>query len=618
MKKRILVFWMACCPVIVTASSSLHLNQEALLVPLEGRNPENAAIARISGNAFCLCWQEGYEDVVYRRFQDISDTTEDDVHPGRFSGEQPLNPVVSCTPEGGAFAVWQFTSQSPVGMGYRSMLFDSSGNALSDSSIFGLSNNLYSAPPVAASLNGNRFVAFWLGLLPGEQQYHVFAQWFDPSGRPEGSPNPIDSGSLFVPVEPESVGLASFDDGGVAVLWLTGELFPSSIRVRLFSASGEPLGKEHILISGSLSSVCPKTAALRDDRFVVCWQKEFPGDIFFQLFDKRGTAVSPERKVETPIRPLDGGYRDIAVCGLSSGGFAVAWTAYDNNASNTSVFIRAFDASGDPLYDSFRLDDPVSESASHPVFCSQQGRITIVYNKRCLEWPFGMQGICAKMLRDRPMAFPLKPFRLVEPVHDQTLHQTQATLCWQTVSDSEACFPGELQYEIRMSREISFSNLTRYSQEKDTSLLVDSLEPGTTYFWKVLAKNIAGDSLWSSETNAFFVAQDAVSGLESEERENPAGYALRSNYPNPFNAETVIRFDLASSGFAEIGVYDVRGRRVRMLSNEMRNAGSHSVRWDGKDAFGNAVPSGIYICRMEARSAGGRRFAQSVKMGLVR
>jgi hypothetical protein len=42
------------------------------------------------------------------------------------------------------------------------------------------------------------------------------------------------------------------------------------------------------------------------------------------------------------------------------------------------------------------------------------------------------------------------------------------------------------------------------------------------------------------------------------------------------------------------------------------------VKWDGLDKVGNAVPSGIYVCRMEVRSSDGRRFLQSVKMGLVR
>ena len=93
---------------------------------------------------------------------------------------------------------------------------------------------------------------------------------------------------------------------------------------------------------------------------------------------------------------------------------------------------------------------------------------------------------------------------------------------------------------------------------------------------------------------------------------------LYANYPNPFNPETSIRFDLPQPGFVLISVFDISGRLVRMLVSEFRTAGSYSVKWDGKDSYGNPVPSGIYVCRMEVRSSDGRRFTQSVKMGLVR
>jgi flagellar hook assembly protein FlgD len=65
-------------------------------------------------------------------------------------------------------------------------------------------------------------------------------------------------------------------------------------------------------------------------------------------------------------------------------------------------------------------------------------------------------------------------------------------------------------------------------------------------------------------------------------------------------------------------VFDVNGRLVRVLVSESRTSGNYSVKWDGRDSAGISVPSGIYVCRMEVRSADGRRFTQSVKMGLVR
>ena len=68
--------------------------------------------------------------------------------------------------------------------------------------------------------------------------------------------------------------------------------------------------------------------------------------------------------------------------------------------------------------------------------------------------------------------------------------------------------------------------------------------------------------------------------------------------PNPFNPSTTLRFDLAESGFAELAVYDVTGRLVRTLVTSPVAAGAHSVVWDGTDAAGRQVASGVYFARL--------------------
>jgi endonuclease I len=83
----------------------------------------------------------------------------------------------------------------------------------------------------------------------------------------------------------------------------------------------------------------------------------------------------------------------------------------------------------------------------------------------------------------------------------------------------------------------------------------------------------------------------------------PAGMATRLllNAPNPFRAATTIRFDLARRGPVLLAVYDVAGRTVRvLLTGEVRDAGHHDVRWDGRDAAGHAAPSGLYFYRLES------------------
>ena len=79
----------------------------------------------------------------------------------------------------------------------------------------------------------------------------------------------------------------------------------------------------------------------------------------------------------------------------------------------------------------------------------------------------------------------------------------------------------------------------------------------------------------------------------------PTEYALAQNYPNPFNPSTTIRYDLPESGRVSLTIYDVTGQEVRRLLTEHVNAGRQSVVWDGRDARGRNVASGIYIYRVD-------------------
>ena len=80
----------------------------------------------------------------------------------------------------------------------------------------------------------------------------------------------------------------------------------------------------------------------------------------------------------------------------------------------------------------------------------------------------------------------------------------------------------------------------------------------------------------------------------------PSDPALFSNYPNPFNPETTIRFSIRRPGRVRLSIYDTRGREVRRLVDGDRNAGGYAAVWEGRDSNGSLLPSGIYICRLEA------------------
>jgi flagellar hook assembly protein FlgD len=94
----------------------------------------------------------------------------------------------------------------------------------------------------------------------------------------------------------------------------------------------------------------------------------------------------------------------------------------------------------------------------------------------------------------------------------------------------------------------------------------------------------------------------------------PARYALYENAPNPLNPTTTIRYDVPAAGErVSILVFDVSGRKVRTLVDDVHEAGSKSVVWNGRDDRGQPAASGVYFYRMRAGS-----FMQTRKMVLLK
>ncbi len=79
---------------------------------------------------------------------------------------------------------------------------------------------------------------------------------------------------------------------------------------------------------------------------------------------------------------------------------------------------------------------------------------------------------------------------------------------------------------------------------------------------------------------------------------NPTEFTLSQNYPNPFNPSTEISFTLYQSDNVELSIYNMLGQKVRTLTNEIKNAGAHTLKWNGLDEMGQSVSTGIYLYRL--------------------
>jgi flagellar hook assembly protein FlgD len=80
----------------------------------------------------------------------------------------------------------------------------------------------------------------------------------------------------------------------------------------------------------------------------------------------------------------------------------------------------------------------------------------------------------------------------------------------------------------------------------------------------------------------------------------PTNFSLSQNYPNPFNPSTTIDVALPRRAHITLIVYNILGQQVTTLLDETLPAGPHSVTWDGLDATGRQVASGLYLYRLVA------------------
>jgi hypothetical protein len=111
--------------------------------------------------------------------------------------------------------------------------------------------------------------------------------------------------------------------------------------------------------------------------------------------------------------------------------------------------------------------------------------------------------------------------------------------------------------------------------------------------------------------------QKSIESITSIRFENtpdiPEEYALAQNYPNPFNPTTQIQFSIPEQANVTLTIYDITGREVTKLVNEALGTGMYTATWDGRNANGQLVSSGVYLYRIQAGS-----FVQTKRMVFIK
>ena len=93
----------------------------------------------------------------------------------------------------------------------------------------------------------------------------------------------------------------------------------------------------------------------------------------------------------------------------------------------------------------------------------------------------------------------------------------------------------------------------------------------------------------------------------------PQKFFVSPNYPNPFNPSTSIDIETVHSGKLLVNIYDITGRLIHTLMNKNTDAGYYSVRWNGQNLKGKAMPTGIYFVQVESGADLGIRKIMLIK-----
>ncbi|MCP4581819.1 MAG: T9SS type A sorting domain-containing protein [candidate division Zixibacteria bacterium] len=153
-------------------------------------------------------------------------------------------------------------------------------------------------------------------------------------------------------------------------------------------------------------------------------------------------------------------------------------------------------------------------------------------------------------------------------------------------------------YLLEVSTDSEFETFAILDSTLDDNsyAIFSPLEEGD-YYWRVRPYNADG---WGPYSEAFEFTIDLETDVDTFVEVLPSGYRLFQNYPNPFNATTRISFQVPVSSQVRIEIFDIRGALVEILTDNRYSAGTHNIIWDGLDADGKPLASGVYLYKLTA------------------
>jgi hypothetical protein len=553
------------------------------------------SVTGLAEGGFVACWQsnDGSGKGIFGQMFDSSGSkVGDEFQINTYTSDYQDSPVVSDLTGGGFVVCWRSYGQDGDRDGIFGQIYEKSGSKSGDEFQVNTYTSSSQSNPSVSGLSDGGFVVCWQSLGQDGDGAGIFGQFYNENGSKTGQElqvNTTTSGFQGFPC------VSGSSDGGFVVSWQGEDQDFDGIFAQRYDRNGVKQKEEFQvnLYSTSFQSF-PSVCSLSDSGFVICWESAGPGsdalEIFGQIYNSNGTKRGDDFQVNTYISSSQ---LNPGVSELSDGDFVVCWQSPGQDGDDWGIFGQLFNRYGIKQGKEFQVNTYTSRMQNYPSLSYlKDGNFVVIWQSFGQDQ--GRYNIYGKYYLGVPVLHTLNSFSLISPIFDEILYSTTITFDWQKTSQIHLNFPWELEYVLYLDLNEEFSDPQIYSNINDTTFTIEDLTSDQTYFWKVLAKNIEHDSLWSSDTFGFYISPNATD-IEDDLTLKPDTFKLFANYPNPFNPRTIINYELPITNFVDLSIYNTLGQRVATLVKKNQRAGYHQIEWDA-----SGFASGVYFLILES------------------
>jgi hypothetical protein len=579
---------------------------------IEG-SPTGPIISGLSNGGFIICWESlGHNgddtEIFAQLFDSLGQKVGGEFLVNTYTINSQSNPSVTTLSNSHFVVSWQSLEQDGSAYGIFAQLFDNFGVKISAEFQVNSNTSNNQKYPDISTLNNGRFVICWESMGQVGNSYGIFAQIFDNLGAKVGGEFKVNDDTVGVHRLPR---IATLNNNRFVICWQSSEDLWSNedIFAQIFDTSGVRIGNKFLVEDENFqgfSQYSPRIGSLQNGGFIICWNLG-GGPIIAQAqrFDGDGSKVGGYLINGSGLFP-----RQAEVEGLSSGEFVFCFETlgYDGDGE---LFGELYDETSTYI-GGFQINSTFHGRQALPKVAKlNNGNFVICWtNEKQDKDGYDVYG---KYYLAEPIVHNLTSFELIYPASGDTISIQDTLFLWNKPTTKAINFPWELTYEIFIDDNINFSTPQTYKFIQDTLYQMHSLSSYNQYYWKVLARNFNGDSLWCSDPFNFYIDPNYITNLN--ESKLPNDFQLYQNYPNPFNPITKIKFTVAvvDAKFASttnvvLKIYNILGNEIATLVDEAKTTGTYEVEFDASD-----FSSGVYFYQLKAG-----KYSTTKKMLLIK